>query len=68
MKLHKLKDSLKWYSTYGLAAVAAVPTVWIGSEDLQELLSPEAMMTITPIIAVLTFIGRLIKQTKKELE
>ena len=60
-----VKDWWRWFSTWGLAILTAFPVVWLMSPDLQGMLPPQIVSIIAPIVAVVTFAGRIVEQTKK---
>lgn len=63
-----IKGGLKKYSTIALMLIGAVQVAWSTSPELQAIMGPEGLSTVTTILAILGFIGRFIKQVQPILE
>ena len=59
------KKCWKYFSVHALIIAGFLPTVWLElPPDLKASIPPEAMSTITAVIAACGVIGRLVSQEK----
>lgn len=55
------------YSALALALIGCLQIAWAGSDDVQKMLSPQALNAVSGALAWLGFFGRFIKQTQQVL-
>lgn len=60
-----VRDWWRWGSTYVYLVLAAFPTVWLMSPDLQAMLPPKVVSAVAPFVAALGFFLRIRKQVRK---
>ena len=61
------KSAWRWFSMHALVLAGVIPTVWVElPPDLKTAIPPEAMGTITAVIAACGVVGRLVNQSKTQ--